>query len=243
MVAAVGVVGAAFLRVVIHFVYKVSETGPPHARVVHRKCDWLSENPLLLQNGLIAECEQVAQGEGVTFVSSPYCSQRPSDKILNPMQRFGIWGPRVSDRLTPAEAQTCKFMCTSISPHLVVDLTASASPHAVCNNAWNRDSLDEILFLIFEISTHLPRLPSPTHPLMHNCISRIISHRDILHRDCLRVLPPSPRPHLCRQRLPHAREPLPRRPHGWPVPGPLQPALRRRGGRVQRPALAAAAER
>ncbi|KAM5536781.1 hypothetical protein V8D89_009499 [Ganoderma adspersum] len=81
LVAAVAIVGAAFLRVIIHFVFK---------------------------NGLISECEQVAQGEGVTF-------------------RFGIWGPRVSDRLNAADAAT------------------------FCNNAWNRDSLDEILFLIFEI--------------------------------------------------------------------------------------------
>ncbi|PIL29139.1 hypothetical protein GSI_09188 [Ganoderma sinense ZZ0214-1] len=81
LVAAVAIVGAAFLRVIIHFVYK---------------------------NGLISECEQVAQGQGVTF-------------------RFGIWGPRVSDRLNAADAAT------------------------FCNNAWNRDSLDEILFLIFEI--------------------------------------------------------------------------------------------
>ena len=31
---------------------------------------------------------------------------------------------------------------------------------AVCNNAWNRDSLDEILFLIFEIRTSGPFSPS-----------------------------------------------------------------------------------
>ncbi|KAI0767337.1 hypothetical protein C8Q74DRAFT_1279762 [Fomes fomentarius] len=41
--------------------------------------------------------------------------------------RFGIWGPRVRDQLTRDEA--IRF----------------------CNNAWNRDSLNEIVFLIFEI--------------------------------------------------------------------------------------------
>nr|VWP02409.1 MDR efflux pump ABC3 [Ganoderma boninense] len=81
LVAAVAIVAAAFLRVVIHFVYK---------------------------NGLISECEQVVQGQGITF-------------------RFGIWGPRVSEQLDAADAAV------------------------FCNNAWNRDSLDEILFLIFQI--------------------------------------------------------------------------------------------
>ncbi|KAI1792477.1 hypothetical protein LXA43DRAFT_1006809 [Ganoderma leucocontextum] len=81
LVAAVAVVGAAFLRVIIHFVYK---------------------------DGLISECTQVAQGQGVTF-------------------RFGIWGPPVNEHLNAADAAT------------------------FCNNAWSRDSLDEILFLIFEI--------------------------------------------------------------------------------------------
>ncbi|KAI0705422.1 hypothetical protein C8Q76DRAFT_750854 [Earliella scabrosa] len=80
-VISVVVVGAAFMRVIIHFVHK---------------------------DGLLRECEAVAQGEGVEF-------------------RFGIWGPRVRDNLSPEEARI------------------------FCDRAWNRDSLNEILFLIFEI--------------------------------------------------------------------------------------------
>ncbi|TBU44113.1 hypothetical protein BD309DRAFT_1028735 [Dichomitus squalens] len=60
------------------------------------------------KDGLISECISVVQGDGVEF-------------------RFGIWGPRVHDKLNQADATT------------------------FCNNAWNRDSLDEILSLIFEI--------------------------------------------------------------------------------------------
>ncbi|KAI0697624.1 hypothetical protein C8T65DRAFT_661804 [Cerioporus squamosus] len=80
-VASVLVVGAGFLRVVIHFAFK---------------------------NGLLDECEKVTQGEGVEF-------------------RFGIWGPHVKDKLNHDEA--VEF----------------------CSNAWSRDSLNEIIFLIFEI--------------------------------------------------------------------------------------------
>ncbi|KAI0752870.1 hypothetical protein C8Q80DRAFT_481172 [Daedaleopsis nitida] len=77
----VAVVAAGFIRVILHFVFK---------------------------DGLLEECQKVAQGDGVEF-------------------RFGIWGPKVRDHLTPDEAEV------------------------FCKNAWNRDSLNEIVFLIFEI--------------------------------------------------------------------------------------------
>ena len=123
MVAAVGVVAAAFLRVVIHFVYKVSETGPRPARAAHRKRDWLSENPLLLQNGLIAECEQVAQGEGVTFVSDPCCFRRLA-RHLNPCRGLASGAlvsvtasmpptPQPVRRCIPVSARSTAFLISS----------------------------------------------------------------------------------------------------------------------------------
>ncbi|KAI0357012.1 hypothetical protein OH77DRAFT_1423297 [Trametes cingulata] len=81
LVGSLAVVAAGFLRVVIHFVYK---------------------------NGLIDECEKIAQGEGIEI-------------------RFGIWFHHFKEKLSQADAQS------------------------FCNSAWNRDSLNEIIFLIFEI--------------------------------------------------------------------------------------------
>ncbi|KAI0649886.1 hypothetical protein C8Q79DRAFT_900821 [Trametes meyenii] len=81
IVGSLAVVAAGFMRVVIHFVYK---------------------------NGLIDECKQIAQGQGIEI-------------------RFGIWFHHFKEKLTPEEAQN------------------------FCSNAWNRDSLSEILWLIFEI--------------------------------------------------------------------------------------------
>ncbi|KAI8989088.1 hypothetical protein BD414DRAFT_439598 [Trametes punicea] len=81
VVASLAIIAAGFLQVVLHFVFK---------------------------SGLIAECEQIAQGQGVEV-------------------RFGIWSHRFREKLTPQEAST------------------------FCNDAWNRDSLNEIVYLIFEI--------------------------------------------------------------------------------------------
>ncbi|KAJ8487826.1 hypothetical protein ONZ51_g3920 [Trametes cubensis] len=81
LVGSLAVVAAGFIRVVIHFVFK---------------------------NGLISECESIAQGEGIEI-------------------RFGIWFHHFKEKLNAADA---KDFCTS---------------------AWNRDSLNEILWLIFEI--------------------------------------------------------------------------------------------
>ncbi|KAH9854538.1 hypothetical protein C2E23DRAFT_816907 [Lenzites betulinus] len=81
VVGSLGMIGAGFLRVVIHFVYK---------------------------SGLLAECEQIAQGQGIEV-------------------RFGIWFHHFKEKLTADEAKS------------------------FCDDAWNRDSLREIIFLIFEI--------------------------------------------------------------------------------------------
>ncbi|KAI0827344.1 hypothetical protein BC628DRAFT_1369102 [Trametes gibbosa] len=81
LVGSLAVIGAGFLRVIIHFVFK---------------------------SGLIDECEKIAEGQGVEI-------------------RFGIWFHHFKEKLTPAEAQS------------------------FCNDAWNRDSVREIIFLIFEI--------------------------------------------------------------------------------------------
>ncbi|TFK92576.1 hypothetical protein K466DRAFT_539634 [Polyporus arcularius HHB13444] len=101
-----GVIAAATQRLALIRIYAILSTiasvlfvGAGFLRVVIH---------FAFKNGLLDECEKVTQGEGVEF-------------------RFGIWGPRVKDRLTHDEA--VQF----------------------CSNAWNRDSLNEIIFLIFEI--------------------------------------------------------------------------------------------
>ncbi|KAI0332244.1 hypothetical protein GY45DRAFT_1321306 [Cubamyces sp. BRFM 1775] len=81
LVGSLAVIAAGFIRVVIHFVFK---------------------------NGLISECESIAQGEGIEI-------------------RFGIWFHHFKEKLNAQEA------------------------HDFCTSAWNRDSLNEILWLIFEI--------------------------------------------------------------------------------------------
>ena len=52
-------------------------------------------------------------------------------------------------------------MYVDASPFQHAQQHSSSLLCTVCNNAWNRDSLDEILFLIFEISAYIPCHPPP----------------------------------------------------------------------------------
>ncbi|KAJ3007494.1 hypothetical protein NUW54_g3528 [Trametes sanguinea] len=102
LVGSLAVVAAGFMRVVLHFVFKVRVlAASPRARMADLRVT-------SAQNGLIDECKQIAQGQGIEI-------------------RFGIWFHHFKEKLTADEADS------------------------FCKSAWNRDSLNEILFLIFEI--------------------------------------------------------------------------------------------
>lgn len=70
-IASVLFVGAGFLRVVIHFAFKVRVFGRPFPQCTS---SFIRRAPA--QNGLLDECEKVTQGEGVEFVSRAQQSSR-----------------------------------------------------------------------------------------------------------------------------------------------------------------------
>lgn len=65
--------------------------------------------------------------------------------MLTSMQRFGIWFHHFKEKLTAPEAQSCMYQSQPVTATLL------SLHRSVCNSAWNKDSLREILFLIFEI--------------------------------------------------------------------------------------------
>lgn len=89
----------------------------------------------------------------------------------------------------------------------------------VCSNAWNRDSLNEIIGLIFEIRMSVP--PTSFESGADLCLTSL-SLLDILHNHLLGILPSSPGPVVCRKRPARAGR-------RWCASRSLQSPIRRRG--------------